>query len=194
MAIVFSKRGSNDQVTKTNFEGYQNYRFPTCNIIVSGELIDIIFYDKYRTKFFFNEVVPNFGTTNAEQLVDYLADNDFFDIPSGGGAGGGDATAANQLTQIDLASLGANSTVSTFSSSASNQQILTSNTDRKEYKVYNCTSQDVYLKEGATASSTDYTVIISPNSFYSNVSYLGEVNVISNLAGSGQIQVTEISL
>lgn len=92
---------------------------------------------------------------------------------------------------IDVATT---STVTRVSSSITNVVLIAANANRKGLMLYNDSTADQYIKFGSTATSTDFTVILTRKAFYemSFPLYVGQIDVISSSA-TGAIQVTELS-
>ena len=92
---------------------------------------------------------------------------------------------------VQVVGLGATgATVSRVASSASSTQLLAASTTvRVRVKLYNDSSVDCYVKEGTTASASDYTIHMAPFGFY-ETDYLGKIDCIWSSA-SGAMQVTE---
>ena len=86
------------------------------------------------------------------------------------------------------------SVVTRVPSSISNQILIVANPLRKGLAFYNDGTAIQYIKFGATATTTDFTVKLTRNMFYevANPIYLGQIDVISS-STSGAIQVTELS-
>lgn len=87
------------------------------------------------------------------------------------------------------------STVTRASYSASNQTILSANRARRTYKIYNDSDRILYVKEGAIATTTDFSYKIKPEGFYEprDCRYRGRIDGIGASGGSGGYQVTELS-
>lgn len=121
----------------------------------------------------------------------------------------GAATAANQATEIvSLASIdsklsspvttrgerASSASVNRVASSASNVSLLASNASRKGAIFYNDSAQSCFLKFGATASSTDFTVKMAPGATFivdDSPIYTGQIDGIWDVA-NGAMQVTEL--
>lgn len=86
------------------------------------------------------------------------------------------------------------SVVTRVSSSTSNQTLVASNPDRQGLLFYNDSTAQQYIKFGATASTTDFTVVLVPKVFYEVAQpiFVGQIDVISS-STNGAIQVTELS-
>lgn len=84
-------------------------------------------------------------------------------------------------------------TVTNVSSSATNVTLLSTNANRLGATVYNDSNQVLYLKLGATASTTSYTVRVSAQGYYEVPSnYTGQIDGIWNSA-NGAARVTELT-
>jgi hypothetical protein len=105
-------------------------------------------------------------------------------------------TAIQQAALTPLTYTTATSTLSNVASSATNVTILASNANRKGMMLFNDSSATLYLKFGATASTTSYTVQIGPNGYYeapaSVYLYTGIMDGIWS-AANGSARVTELS-
>ena len=86
-------------------------------------------------------------------------------------------------------------TTSNVSASASSTTVLAANTERRGFTVYNDSEFYLYLKAGATAATTDFTVKLPPGAFYELLGpfiYTGIWDGIWNVAG-GTARVTEFT-
>jgi hypothetical protein len=85
-------------------------------------------------------------------------------------------------------------TLSNVASSATSTALLASNASRKGAMVFNDSTQNLFLKFGATASATSYTVKIGPAGYYEFPSpvYTGAVDGIW-AAANGAARVTEMA-
>lgn len=120
----------------------------------------------------------------------------------GGGGGAGDASAANQATMIsrlddvieNTEPQAATSAVSRVNDSASSVTLAAANTDRRALTIFNDSDEILYVKLGATASTTDFTVKVQPDGYYElpQPAYTGVVDGIWASDSSGAAQVTEI--
>jgi hypothetical protein len=75
--------------------------------------------------------------------------------------------------------------------SATSVSLLASNSSRKKAKFYNDSSAILYLKEGATASSTSFTIKLFPEGFY-ETEYTGAIDGIWASA-VGAVRITEMT-
>ncbi len=81
-------------------------------------------------------------------------------------------------------------TTSSVSAAATSTQIIAaSTTTRVSIKLYNDSASDVYVKEGTTASATDFTIHMSPGGYW-ETDYLGRIDAIWATA-AGAMRVTE---
>jgi hypothetical protein len=88
--------------------------------------------------------------------------------------------------------LGGNTAVVTsVSSSASNQTLKVANLDRNQIIIQNDSTQILYVKYGATATSSDYTIKVLPDDVLVT-SYTGRIDGIW-VAANGSAKVTEIA-
>lgn len=84
-------------------------------------------------------------------------------------------------------------TTTSVAGSATTVTLLASNTSRKSATFYNDSTATLYLKLGATASTTSYTVQLTPNSYYElSVGYTGIIDGIWSSA-TGNVRITELT-
>ena len=87
----------------------------------------------------------------------------------------------------------ASSAITRIPSSITNVTLLSTNAFRKGLLIYNDSSAYQYVKLGVGASTTDFTVRLTPRMFYEvQPVWTGQVDVISSSA-VGAIQVTELT-
>lgn len=86
-------------------------------------------------------------------------------------------------------------TLSNVASSATNVTLLAANLNRRQAMFYNDVDRSCYLKFGATASATSFTVEIPPNGYYElpKPVYLGIVDGIWDAGPTGSMRVTELT-
>lgn len=86
------------------------------------------------------------------------------------------------------------SVVTRVPSSITNTMLVAANPVRLGLLFYNDSNATQYIKLGTTASTTDFTVVMTPRAFYEVQApiYLGQIDVISS-SSNGAIQVTELS-
>lgn len=99
-----------------------------------------------------------------------------------------------QQGAINVSEIGVSTTatLSNVSASASSVTLLASNSGRKKAHFYNDSSYPCYLKHGSSASTTSFTVLMQPQSYYTiePPCYSGLVAGIWGTA-SGTMRVTE---
>jgi hypothetical protein len=104
-------------------------------------------------------------------------------------------TAANGV-DVDVTRLpkSATATLANVASSATNVTLQASNAARVGWTIYNDSTQVLYLKFGATASATSYTVQLGPGAFYEmpTIVYTGIIDGIWASA-NGNARVTELT-
>jgi hypothetical protein len=100
-------------------------------------------------------------------------------------------SALYQFTSLPRASV---ATPTNVASSASTQQLLASNVDRLGLIVFNDSSSILYLKYGATASSTSWTVRLEAGGYWEMPQpiYTGRIDVIW-AAANGNARITELA-
>lgn len=88
----------------------------------------------------------------------------------------------------------ATATLSNVSSLASNQTLLSTNNDRLGVTLYNDSTQSLFVKYGATASSTSYTVKMGPGDYWEMPQpiYAGQLDGIWDSA-NGAVRITELT-
>ncbi len=127
----------------------------------------------------------------------------------GGGGGGGGASAANQtagnttLTAIDgrLANVedaltADSATLSNVNDTVASTTLLAANAARRGVTIFNDSTADLFVKYGATASATSFTVKIAGGGYWEMPSptYLGVLDGIwSADTASGAARVTELT-
>jgi hypothetical protein len=89
-------------------------------------------------------------------------------------------------------------TTTSVSDSASSQNLLDENVDRRGFWIVNDSSSILYIKFGATATTTDWTVKLAAGDRlehlpgeYVGVLYVGRVDGIWSANGSGAARITE---
>ena len=88
----------------------------------------------------------------------------------------------------------AGATLSTVASTDSSTAIIASNAGRQGLMVFNTDANILYLKYGATASATDFTVQIGSNVLWEMPEpvYTGAIDGIWAADGSGSAYITEL--
>lgn len=87
-----------------------------------------------------------------------------------------------------------NSNVTRISSSITNIILVAANSNRLGLYLYNDSTATQYVKFGATATTTDFSIRLTPRMTYEMPIpiYVGQIDVISS-STNGAIQVTELS-
>lgn len=122
--------------------------------------------------------------------------------PATGAGGGGDASAANQTTEITkLTSIDgklvsqsvSSASLTSVAAAASSTSILASNSSRKGAKFYNDSTSDAYLAFAASATTSAFTVKMVAGSYYSMELpvYTGAISAIWDTA-NGSMRITEL--
>ena len=85
-------------------------------------------------------------------------------------------------------------TLSNVSGSAGNVTLLASNSSRRQALFYNDSLAKAYLKFGATATTSSYTIQIQPGGYYEIPSpvYTGRIDCIWS-AANGAMRITELT-
>lgn len=84
-------------------------------------------------------------------------------------------------------------TLSNVNDSNTNQTLLASNSGRKGVTCQNDSTSSLFLKYGATATSTSYTVKVPPGSYWEmpQPPYTGQIDGIWSADASGAARLTE---
>lgn len=104
------------------------------------------------------------------------------------------STAATASTTTVLAAQAATATLTNLTSSASNQTALAAQAARKGAMFFNDSTAACFLKFGATASATSYTVKMTAASLFElpTPAYTGQIDVIWASA-NGALRITELT-
>ena len=89
----------------------------------------------------------------------------------------------------------ATSTLSNVAGSVSSVTLLASNANRKNAAIYNDSTANLYVKLGATASATSFTVLMLPGAYYElpvDQVYTGIIDGIW-VSATGNARVTELT-
>ena len=88
----------------------------------------------------------------------------------------------------------ATATLANVAASATNVTLRASNTGRMGLTIFNDSTASLYIKFGATASATSFTVFVGPGAYYElpNPVYTGIVDGIWT-AAAGNARVTEMT-
>lgn len=84
-------------------------------------------------------------------------------------------------------------TVTSVSDTASSTTLLSASGTRKGFRVYNDSPYAVYVKYGATATTSDYTVKVEAYDWLVEDGYGGRVDGIWSANGSGSARITELT-
>lgn len=108
------------------------------------------------------------------------------------------ATEAKQDTQIAQGAKLASETVTRVSSSATVVTLKASNGSRRSLKIVNESTSGLYVKFGATATATDYTVYLPPGTLAAGYAYYEAplpiyTGIVTGIwsSANGAAQVTE---
>jgi len=95
---------------------------------------------------------------------------------------------------FDLLSRPATATLSNVASSVTSVTILSSNANRKKFIIVNDGTSNLYLKFGATASTTSFTIKLERSGIYESdrLDYTGVIDGIWDVA-NGSARVTELT-
>lgn len=87
-------------------------------------------------------------------------------------------------------------TVTSVNDSASSQTLLAANSSRKGFTIFNDSTEILYVKFGATASTTSYAVKMQPGDYYEALAgtlYTGIIDGIWANNASGAARITEFT-
>ena len=84
-------------------------------------------------------------------------------------------------------------TVSQAGRSATSVNILAANANRVSLILYSESAAIVYIKCGAVATTSDYSLQLTNNTYVQIDQYTGQIDAIWNSAGTGSIKVTEFT-
>lgn len=82
-------------------------------------------------------------------------------------------------------------TVTSVSDTASSTTLLSASAIRRGYRIYNDSTADLYVKHGATASTTSFTYKLGPGDAWVEDEYGGRVDGIWASDASGAARITE---
>lgn len=101
---------------------------------------------------------------------------------------------ANTTAWLVKESRSATGTTTSVADSASNQTILASNANRLGATIYNDSTVALYLKLGATATTSSFSVKIAPEGYYEvPCGYTGIIDGIWASDASGSARITELT-
>lgn len=191
MAVQITDDGSTIKVVKNG----QTFNFDknTISLAIDAATNEMVIRDASERKvfFFFSDVtVP--VTANLEALrssIEALKDT----------AGGGLATAIkqdNQITELQAIKKelkrNATITLTNIASSITSVTLAASDIDRKELIIVNDGNKNLFIKFGATASATSYTIKLAKNETAIIDTYTGIVDGIWDVAdGSARITISK---
>lgn len=115
-------------------------------------------------------------------------------IFGGDGTNSGDVSSTNPLPAKELRPGAA--AVTSVNDTASSTTLLASNSARLGATFFNESTSTLYLKCGATASVSSYTVQIGPNGYWElpQPAYTGVIDGIWSADASGAVRITEFTL
>jgi hypothetical protein len=93
---------------------------------------------------------------------------------------------------VTIAIQGDNATVSTVALSAVSANVLSANTDRKQFVIYNDTNDIVWVYYGTPAVFGDGIVLFKKQTLIED-KYRGQVTAIMDTGKTGDIQVTDVT-
>lgn len=100
----------------------------------------------------------------------------------------------NNIGDVDVATLptATSATLANVAYSATNVTLLASNSSRKMCTIFNDATVALYIKMGATASATSFTVKVLAGGYWEmpTIGYTGIIDGIWDAAGSGAARVT----
>lgn len=107
----------------------------------------------------------------------------------------GTVAATQSGTWTVVATTYATSSVTSVSAAATSTSLLASNTSRRQAMMYNDCDKSVYVKLGATASSTSFSYKLAPGQTLELPSpvYTGAIDAIWDSSPTGSMRITEIS-
>jgi hypothetical protein len=97
------------------------------------------------------------------------------------------------VLSVPLPTLAATGTVTSVNDTASSTTLLSSGATRKGFRIFNDSTQRLYVKYGTTASATDFTVRVEADGYLEENHYYGRVDGIWAADGSGAARITELT-
>jgi len=121
-------------------------------------------------------------------------------IVAGGGTAGTPASGVITIQGISgmtpvqvITNKATNSSVTSVASSATNVTLLASNANRTFASIYNQSSKQLFVKLGTTASTSSYTILLMPNSYWEvPVDWAGQIDAVWS-AVNGNALITELT-
>lgn len=106
----------------------------------------------------------------------------------------GTATQVSETNPLPVKEYSGSSAVTSVADSASSVTILAANTSRRGATIYNDSTEILYLKLGATATTTDFTVKMVSDAYYEvPFGYVGIIDGIWAANAGGSARVTELT-
>lgn len=99
-----------------------------------------------------------------------------------------------KISLTEAPAIATSSTVTSVNDSNVNQTLLSSNGSRKAFKLFNDSTQIAFVKEGTTATTSDYSYKLQPGQFYGDIGlgvYTGRIDCIWAADASGAMKITE---
>jgi hypothetical protein len=148
----------------------------------------------------FDDVSPSSVTENQFAPIRMSSKREVYVVvrDAAGNNRGANVNSNNQVS-VSVDNTGAvviSSAVTSVNDSNINQTLLNSNSARKGYKLFNDSTVTGYVKEGTTATTSDYSYQLFPKGYYESVGpgcYTGRIDCIWAADASGAMKVTELS-
>lgn len=100
----------------------------------------------------------------------------------------------DSTTRLSVRQVAPTATLTSVADTASSTTLLSANTNRVGASIYNDSTVNLYLKLGTTASTTDFTVILVPDTYYEVFGgYTGRIDGIWASNASGSARITELT-
>lgn len=104
----------------------------------------------------------------------------------------------NNIGDVDVLSTvlpvpAATGTVTSVADAATSATLLSSSATRLGFRIFNDSTEKLYIKYGTTASATDFTVMILPQGYLEENFYYGRVDGIWAANASGSARITSLS-
>jgi len=130
--------------------------------------------------------------TDAVVAIGALADQTSPDSVDEGDIGALRMTLARMLEVVSVADV---ATLSNLASATASATALAANANRIGATFYNDDANGVYLKFGATASATSYTILMASGTYYELPApvYRGVIDALWVADGAGSLRITELT-
>lgn len=102
-------------------------------------------------------------------------------------------TAAIGTVTVTKSQKAASSALTNVTGATGNTNILASNANRLKWTFYNSCSTNAYLKFGTTASTTSFTVLVTPQGYYEDDCWTGNIDAVWDTGVSGDSRVTSLT-